>query len=369
MPNYEVSLQPEKNISLLIAYLNTQTQSLVLQEGKPYSLPSDADGAAITFTLDFQLVCRLCANKKWHLEEIRSENYIDKGAQGAVYRSCTYDIDEDGQLFSLAKQRAVKISTFSTTAATFSPKELEEIKSYKTREQDFSNRVRPGAKSPILLMRSAQEVYVYTIMRLIIGTPLNKMLDNSNPDIPFRLRLSMCCEMIAACAKIHAAGVVHLDLKPANVIVTLTGEIEPVDFGLSETPGSPIGHKRGTPRFMSVEQCGGTTNVTQQTDIYALGRILGTLLLAPTLLGPLDPDGIHNHMYFYRFHDLFTNYIPTYLAAISPENRERIRGLLARTAEPDPANRPTLRELAEAFSQVLAEALEVELVQYKPFPD
>ena len=84
--------------------------------------------------------------------------------------------------------------------------------------------------------------------------------------------IQLCDALTAA----HRQGIYHRDLKPANIIISETGLVRLVDFGIAKIAGNDISHTGqvvGTFAYMSPEQFSGAS-VDQRTDIWALGIVL-----------------------------------------------------------------------------------------------
>lgn len=80
-------------------------------------------------------------------------------------------------------------------------------------------------------------------------------------------------ELVTSLARLHRVGVVHGDIKPANVLVAESGRVTVVDFGVSLGPGELTRRSRGgTPTYWAPEQAEGV--VTEATDLHALGVML-----------------------------------------------------------------------------------------------
>jgi serine/threonine protein kinase len=106
--------------------------------------------------------------------------------------------------------------------------------------------------------------------------------------------LEIVLEIAYGLSHLHSHGIVHRDLKPENVLITDTGEIKLIDFGLSvflETPESDAtvrAMRMGTPTYMSPEQRENPQKVSYPTDIYALGIITYELFLGRPSYGVIN---------------------------------------------------------------------------------
>ncbi len=139
----------------------------------------------------------------------------------------------------------------------------------------------------------------YFTMKLLGGENLHDILQHLNAgeaaylkQYPPSRRLEIFQNVCHAMAFAHSRGVVHLDLKPANIQVGSFGEVLVLDWGLSKIlAGSTVvlpellrevpvdGAVRGTPGYMAPEQeRGDFTALDQRTDIFALGAVLKALV-------------------------------------------------------------------------------------------
>lgn len=123
----------------------------------------------------------------------------------------------------------------------------------------------------------------YFVLELVDGLPLTEWCDTQGLDQPARLRLfQTVCEAVQFA---HQNLVLHLDLKPANIQVTPTGQIKLLDFGIARLiqPGGersgaePSGPRALTPDYAAPELATGEP-VSTATDVYALGLVLKELV-------------------------------------------------------------------------------------------
>ena len=111
----------------------------------------------------------------------------------------------------------------------------------------------------------------FIVMGWIDGLELDRAWWNM--EAPQRLKLIE--RIVDATAALHDAGLVHLDIKPMNILVDRTGNPVIVDFGLARTSthGS-TGSSGGTPGFAAPEQFDAHTHSSPACDVYALGMLL-----------------------------------------------------------------------------------------------
>ncbi|MFO0931404.1 MAG: protein kinase [Planctomycetota bacterium] len=111
-------------------------------------------------------------------------------------------------------------------------------------------------------------------MELVPGATLEQLVARDGP-LPLDRAVDALVQAAKGLGAIHAAGLVHRDVKPANLLVTPDGRVKVTDFGLSKalgpaSTGTELGSLVGTPDYMSPEQCRGEP-VDARTDVYALG--------------------------------------------------------------------------------------------------
>ncbi|SCF23866.1 serine/threonine-protein kinase [Micromonospora mirobrigensis] len=114
----------------------------------------------------------------------------------------------------------------------------------------------------------------YIVMELAEGETLASHLRDGPLD--WRIAVRVCAEISAALAAAHAHGIVHRDVKPANVVLTPAG-VKVLDFGIATPAGAPDrtpdGMVVGTPAYLAPEQLD-RRPATPAADMYALGVLL-----------------------------------------------------------------------------------------------
>ncbi|GAA0369107.1 serine/threonine protein kinase [Actinoallomurus spadix] len=174
----------------------------------------------------------------------------------------------------------------------------------------------------------------------IPGPSLGEVVRFEGP-LPPATVLRLAAGIAEALEQIHAAGILHRDLKPANVLIEPTGP-KVIDFGVAQaddgTRMTQTGAHVGTIPFMAPEQADGRP-VTAASDIFALGSVLA---YAATGVLPFG-DGTNGEVLYRIIH---TDPDPAALDC----HDERLRGLITRCLDKDPARRPTPEQIIDTCS-------------------
>ena len=145
----------------------------------------------------------------------------------------------------------------------------------------------------------------YFVMELVHGVHITGFCDRNQ--LPPRARLALFIQVCRAVQHAHTKGVIHRDIKPTNVLVTLREGVpvpKVIDFGIAKATGQQLTDKTlftrfaqmvGTPLYMSPEQAEMTgIDVDTRSDIFSLGVLLYELLTGTT---PVDQVRL-NHAAF-----------------------------------------------------------------------
>jgi serine/threonine-protein kinase len=116
-------------------------------------------------------------------------------------------------------------------------------------------------------------------MEYVEGTGLREYL-NRKATFDIGQIVAIMSQLLLALDFAHERGVVHRDVKPANLILTGTGALKVADFGIARIDTSNLtnaGMVMGTPSYMSPEQCQGK-EVDKRSDLFSAGVVLYELL-------------------------------------------------------------------------------------------
>lgn len=171
----------------------------------------------------------------------------------------------------------------------------------------------------------------YITMEYVDGEDLASLIRRIGAlprDKAIQIALQLCAGMHAA----HERGILHRDMKPANVMIDGRGGVRITDFGLAALQDDPAGAeiRAGTPAYMAPEQLLGR-EVSMQSDIYSLGLVLYEAFTGRKAFDATTVDELK------RMH---ADRIPTSPGSFIDGFDPAVERVLLRCLERDPRDRP-----------------------------
>jgi serine/threonine-protein kinase len=197
-------------------------------------------------------------------QQIPGYQLLDKLGQGAM------GIVFKGRQLSMNRLVAIKILNPKLAA---NPKDLERFLHEAHLAAKLShNNIVQGIDAG-----SAGKIH-YFVMEYLEGTTINKMIEQGKVfEEPEAVEIVL--QIAHALDHAHRRGMVHRDVKPANIIMTNEGVAKLADLGLAQTTDESLseddkGTVRGTPFYIATEQIKGLSDIDARADIYSLGATL-----------------------------------------------------------------------------------------------
>lgn len=148
---------------------------------------------------------------------------------------------------------------------------------------------------------SSGETLPYIVMEFVNGRTLKEVLAVEGRLMP-RRALEITAEICAAIDFSHRHGIIHRDIKPGNVMLTQTGQVKVMDFGIARALASGASTMTqtsaviGTAQYLSPEQARGES-VDARSDVYATGCVLFELLCGqPPFVGDSPVSVAYQHV-------------------------------------------------------------------------
>ncbi len=253
------------------------------------------------------------------LGRYRIDRVIGRGSMGVVYLG----LDP-----MLGRQVAIKTMALGRE---FAGSELDEARQRFFREAETAGRLQHRDIVTIYDVGEEQEL-AYIAMEFLKGQDLQRHT-SADKLLPVPVVMRIGARVAEALAYAHTRGVVHRDVKPANVMLHLpTGSVKVTDFGIARVTDASrtrTGTVLGTPSFMSPEHLSGL-RTDGRSDLYSLGVMLFQLLTGQL---PFQADSMAKLMY------RIANDVAPDVRTVRPDLPEGIAQVLSRAMRKDPAAR------------------------------
>ena len=225
------------------------------------------------------------------------------------------------------------------------------VKLMRERTTDTSERARFVAEAQILarlnhpnlvtiLDAGISDEHPFLVLELVLGSSLSAALKQSGRGLPADRVRHIGAQIAAALAHSHAAGIVHRDVKPGNILLGTGGRALLTDFGISRLLDGHAQHTQtgftiGTASYMAPEQVHGD-DLTPAVDLYALG-----LVMLEACTGRREYEGTPIEAAIARLHRS---------PRLPPDLPPALAGVLAALTQTDPTRRPSAVETEHALT-------------------
>jgi len=187
----------------------------------------------------------------------------------------------------------------------------------------------------------------FLVMELLEGKTGKELLEETGA-IPFPELIQMFRRVIKALAHAHRNKIIHRDIKPNNIMITNSGEVKIMDFGIARTKDSPhmtqVGYTLGSVLYMSPEQIRNPQEVDERSDIYSLGI---TMFEMATGKPPFfDPDSSQPNILIMHLSEE-----PPSPREINPDVPETLEKAIIKALQKNPQDRfQTMEEFGSALA-------------------
>ncbi|WP_194923588.1 protein kinase domain-containing protein [Catenulispora pinisilvae] len=210
------------------------------------------------------------------------------------------------------------------------------------REVAILLRVPGGPSFALMLAADPEAERPWLATEYVPGPPLHVLVAGDGPLSPTAVR-RLGADLAWALATVHELGLVHRDVKPANILMAEQGP-KLIDFGIARDDSASIltrtGIAIGTPGYIAPEQILGRREIGPPADVFALGAVLAFAAIGQHPFG----EGDASAMMYRIVHE------KPDLDAIPAELRE----VIARCMAKEPHERPSAHEVAELLAVELA---------------
>lgn len=201
---------------------------------------------------------------------------IARGGMGAVYRGRQTKLDRDVAIKLLPKMVA---------------QNEDDINFMARFEQEAKAMARLDHPAIVTVhdFGETSEGQLYLVLEFVEGMDIHQYLQHHGGKINQSDALAIMAHVLDGLEYVHAHGIVHCDIKPANILLNREGHVKIADFGLAKTLASPEEYAAkpsfitqpilaGTPDFVAPEVLNGDSDPDHRADLYAVGVMLYQML-------------------------------------------------------------------------------------------
>ena len=216
----------------------------------------------------------------------RIEQYLASGGFGNTYEGVNVSLDKKCAIKEFFLKGVVLRDEHTSEVFITHPDNKKAFNSQKEKFTKEARRLSRLDNSHIVRVFDFFEENgtAYYVMDYIEGESLREYQKRTGKALTEQETLSVLTQMLDALKSIHDAGLLHMDIKPANIMIDNKGKCTLIDFGASKQPSVSDGATTSsamayTPGFAPTEQIGGSSDRWGPwTDFYALGATLYNLL-------------------------------------------------------------------------------------------
>src|SRR5689334_3345515 len=200
---------------------------------------------------------------------------VGKGGMGVLFRGYDPVLDREVAV-------KVMLADFSDDTEQMRPRFYREAKSAAKLQH----------RNIVTIFEFAEENnQPHIVMEFLRGLPLSARMEEK-PDLTLDDKLDIVAQLCTGLGYAHSQGVVHRDVKPANVFLLQDGTVKLLDFGIAKLATSTLtrqGDVVGSAPYMSPEQIAGVQDLDGRSDVWSTGVLLYELL---TGRKPFDGEGL-----------------------------------------------------------------------------
>lgn len=302
------------------------------------------------FSVEFELNIGQVLQQRYRLDEL-----LGKGGYGAAYRA---------QDIRLKRVCVVKqlLNKKGATAA-----QLKEQRINFAKEAGLLVQLNhPGHPNiPEIYDYFYDDTGNYLVMKYIEGQNLKQVIEQNQGIIPWRDAVRYAIDVCGALDYMHTHSdepIMHRDIKPANILLGDDSRIWLIDFGLAKENPLEKNNRRidtrasGSVGYTPLEQWLGEAEPA--SDIYAIGATLHHMV---TGLNPFRAFG--GNFDVQRVQELHGNFVP--IREVDQKLPRRLEGVIAKATKPEPASRPSARQLQQQLQVTLSGAQGAALYTFK----